>query len=210
MMKNVAVILIGTLSVVGCGQTSSPSSPSSTAPVASSSSSSAGSTVSTSSESPQQRVGFGFNGTVSGFLTGTVFLTGGGAFNHAEHLVSAGGGFRCVDAVLQGPLSTSINPADPGPCQTGEGVRWDTASLLDSVTFKCTGAANEVLKTALTSDTTVVLQADFYRASNGNDESFTAKMIVSDTDIAPADFPGARLWVQGVGCGAPVAVHFSN
>ena len=211
-MKNVAVILIGTLSVVACGQTSSPSSPSSTAAVPSSSTSSASSITSASSGSPQlanRRVGFGFNGTVSGFPTGTVFLTGGGAFNRAENFVNAGGGFRCVEAVLQGPLSTSINPRDTGPCLAGEGVRWDTASLLDSTTFKCTGAATEVLKTAVTSGTTVVLQADFYRASNGNDESFTAKMIVSDTDIAP-DFPGVRLWVQGVGCGTPAAVNFSN
>ena len=154
-------------------------------------------------------MGFGFNGTVSGFLTGRVFLTGGGAYNRAAHLVAAGGGFRCIEPVLQGPLSVSINPDDPGACLTGEGVRWDTAALLDSTTFKCTGAGTETLKTAVTSDTTVVLQADFYRASNGNDESFTAKMIVSDSDIAQ-DFPGVRLWVQGVGCGTPVAVNFSH
>ena len=210
-MKKVVVILGGTLLVVGCGQTSSPSSPS-TVPVASSLSSSASGTTSSSSGSPliaQRRVGFGFNGTVSGFPTGKVFLTGGGAYNLAENFVKAGGGFRCDQAVLQGPLSTSINPGDPGPCQAGEGVRWDTASLLNSTTFKCTNAATEPLKTAVTTDTTLVLQADFYRAGNGNDESFTAKMIVSDTDIA-TDFPGARLWVQGVGCGTPVAVNFSN
>ena len=97
-------------------------------------------------------------------------------------------------------ISTSINPDDSGPCRAGEGVRWDTAALLASTTFKCTGAASEALKTAVTSDKTVVLQADFYRASNGNDESFTAKMIVSDGDIA-SDFPGVNLWVERVGCG---------
>ena len=211
MMKKVAVVLGGTLLVVGCSQTSSPSSPSST-PIASSFSSSASGTTSSSSGSPlvaQRRVGFGFNGTVSGFPTGRVSLAGGGAYNRAENFVKAGGGFRCDEAVLQGPLSTSINARDQGPCQAGEGVRWDTASLLNSTTFKCTNSANEPLKTAATSDTTVVLQADFYRAGNGNDESFTAKMIVSDTDIA-TDFPGARLWVQGVGCGTPVAVNFGN
>lgn len=208
-MKKVAAIFIGTLFVVACSQTS-PTRPSSTAAVASSSSSSASRPTSTSSGSPlaQARVGFGFNGTVSGFRTGAVFLTGGGAYNLAEDFVHAGGGFTCVDAVLQGPLSTSINPNDPGPCQTGEGVRWDTASLLASTTFKCTGAATEAPKTAATSDTTVVLQADFYRAGNGNDESFTAQMIVSDRDIAP-DFPGVRLWVQGVGCGTAVG-NFSH
>jgi hypothetical protein len=54
-----------------------------------------------------------------------------------------------------------------------------------------------------------VLKADFYRASNGDDESFTAKMIVSDGDIAP-DFPGVNLWVEGVGCGTAQAVNFRN
>jgi hypothetical protein len=113
--------------------------------------------------------------------------------------------------VQQGPLNTSINPDDPGRCLAGQGVRWDTAELLPSTTFKCTGAASEPLKTATTSDTTVVLQADFYRAGDGNDESFRAQMIVSETDIAPGtDNPGLQnLWVQGVGCGTAI-VHFSN
>jgi hypothetical protein len=54
-----------------------------------------------------------------------------------------------------------------------------------------------------------VLQADFYRAGDGIEESFTAQMIVSATDIAP-DFQGLQnLWVQGVGCGTAI-VHFSN
>ena len=56
----------------------------------------------------------------------------------------------------------------------------------------------------MSGDKTVVLQADFYRAGDGNDESFTGQMIVSATDIAPNDFPGANLWVQGVGCGHAV------
>ena len=56
---------------------------------------------------------------------------------------------------------------------------------------------------------TVVLRADFYRAGDGIDESFTAQMIVSDTDIAP-DIPGEQtLWVQGVGCGTARA-NFSR
>ena len=45
--------------------------------------------------------------------------------------------------------------------------------------------------------------------SVGIDESFTAQMIVSDTDIA-ADIPGTQtLWVQGVGCGA-ASVQFNR
>jgi hypothetical protein len=53
-----------------------------------------------------------------------------------------------------------------------------------------------------------VLLADFYRAGDGNDESFTAQMIVSDGDIAP-EIPGVQnLWVQGVGCGTGI-VNFN-
>jgi hypothetical protein len=156
-------------------------------------------------EPPQSA--FGFNGTVSGFKTGVVSVTGGGAYGLATDFVHSGGGFSCLADVLQGPLSMSINEDDPGPCLMGEGVRWDTAKLLVSTPFTCTGA--DAPKMAMTSNTTVVLQADFYRAGDGNDESFTAKMIVSATDIAPNDFPGANLWVQGVGCGTAI-VNFSN
>lgn len=213
MVNKVAVVLIGTLFVVGCGQRSSPSSPSSTGVEMSFPSSSAGGPASAMVKPRQaqgeSRVGFGFNGIVAGFPTGKVFLTGGGAFDRTANFVHSGGGFRCLEDVLQGPLSTSINPNDAGPCRAGEGVRWDTAALLPSTTFKCTGAAGEALKTAVTNDETVVLQADFYRASNGNDESFTAKIIVSAADIAP-DFPGVNLWVERVGCGAAQAVNFSR
>jgi len=150
---------------------------------------------------------FGFNGSVSGFPTGAVRITGGGAYDLPSSFVNSAGGFRCLENVLQGPLSVSINPDDPGPCLAGEGIRWDTAGLLTSTKFKCTGAAAEAAKTATTTDKTVVLQADFYRAGDGNDESFTAQMIVSETDIAP-DIPGVQnLWVQGVGCGTGI-VHF--
>lgn len=153
---------------------------------------------------------FGFNGgAISGFPTGAVSLTGGGAYDLATDFVHSAGGFSCLEDVRQGPLSVSINPNDPGPCLAGEGVRWDTAKLLSSTTFKCTGASGELLKTAETSNTTAVLQADFYRAGDGNDESFTAQMIVSATDIAP-DIPGLQnLWVQGVGCGTAI-VNFSR
>ena len=100
----------------------------------------------------------------------------------------------------------SINPDDPGPCLAGQGVRWDTVELLDGTNFKCTGA--DAAKPAVTSSTTAVLMADFYRAGDGNDESFTAQMIVSDTDIAP-DIDGVQnLWVQGVGCGTAI-VNFN-
>jgi hypothetical protein len=154
------------------------------------------------------RVGFGFNGTVSGFPTGAVRLTGGGSYApatatnapDAETTVSSAGGFDCIAGIAQGPLAG---------CAAGEGVRWDTVQLLASTTFKCTGAAGEAPKTAVTDANTVVLLADFYRAGDGIDESFTAQMIVSEDDIAP-DIPGDQtLWVQGVGCGT-ANVHFSR
>ena len=117
-----------------------------------------------------------------------------------DGFVDSGGGFRCISQVSQGPLAG---------CLTGEGVRWDTASLLSDTTFKCTGSASEALKSASTGDDTVVLQADFYRAGDGTDESFTANMIVAANDIAP-DIPGVQnVWVQGVGC-ATAVVHFSS
>jgi hypothetical protein len=152
------------------------------------------------------RVAFGFNGTASGFPLGAVFLTGGGSFDPATASNVAGdtttdvhsnGGFRCVDAVGQGPLTT---------CARDEGVRWDTAQLLASTRFKCT--ATDALKTAATGPGKAVLLADFYRAGDGIDESFTAQMVVSDTDLAP-NIPGEQtLWIQGVGCGS-ANVHFN-
>jgi hypothetical protein len=153
-------------------------------------------------------VGFGFNGTVRGFPTGAVRLTGGGSYDpasatntlDAETVVASAGGFDCAESVAQGPLAG---------CDAGEGVRWDTVQLRASTTFKCTGAAAEAPKIAVTGASTVGLQADFYRAGDGIDESFTAQMIVSETDIAP-EIPGTQtLWVQGVGCGDAV-VHFNR
>jgi hypothetical protein len=153
------------------------------------------------------QAGFGFNGAVSGFPTGAVSVTGGGAYELASGFVHASGGFSCIDPVNQGPLSNSINPNDPGACLKGQGVRWDTAAVLTSTPFKCT--ATDTPKTATTSDTTVVLQADFYRAGDANDESFTAKMIVSATDIARDRDGLQNLWIEGVGCGTAI-VNFSN
>jgi len=144
------------------------------------------------------RSGFGFNGNARGFPTGAVRLTGGGSYSvetasnvvPSETSVVSSGGFDCSETVAQGPLTG---------CQAGQGVRWDTAQLLASTNFKCTGA--DAAKLATTSSHTAVLLADFYRAGDGNDESFTAQMIVSDSDLAP-EIPGIQtLWVQGVGCG---------
>ena len=144
------------------------------------------------------RSAFGFNGSARGFPTGAVRLTGGGSYDPAtasniippETSAVSSGGFDCTDPVAQGPLAG---------CQRGEGVRWDTAQLLASTPFKCTGA--DAAKVATTGPHTAVLLADFYRAGDGIHESFTAQMIVSDGDLAP-EIPGTQtLWVQGVGCG---------
>ena len=67
------------------------------------------------------QAGFGFNGVVSGFPTGVVSVTGGGAYDlrTGTGFVHSAGGFSCIADVLQGPLSVSINPDDPGPCRAG-------------------------------------------------------------------------------------------
>jgi hypothetical protein len=160
----------------------------------------------------QARQSFGFNAaSIKGFLTGEAFLTGGGAYDPETGFLKTGGGFRCLQDVLQGPLSVSINPDDPGSCLTGEGIRWDAADvapLLPSFQFKCTGAASEALKTVVTDGNTVVMIADFYRQGDGNEESFTARMFVSADDEAP-DLPGTQnVWIQGVGCGDAI-VNFN-
>ena len=166
-------------------------------------------TISLAFGEENSRIGFGFNAQfISGFPHGAAFLTGGGAFDPAGGFLKTGGGFRCLENIEQGPLSASVNPADPGPCLAGQGVRWDakdgTTQLLASFPFKCTGAAGELLKTAVTSDNTVVMFADFYRRGDGNDESFKAHMFVSEVDLAP-DIPGIQnIWIQGVGCGEAI------
>ena len=146
-------------------------------------------------------VGFGFNATgISGFPAGAASLTGGGSYNPGTGFAKSGGGFRCTSDVGQGPLAG---------CLAGQGVRWDTAELRASTTFKCTGSATEPAKTAVTDENTIVLLADFYRAGDGIDESFTAQMIVSAGDIAP-DITGIQnVWIQGVGC-APAIANFSS
>ena len=143
---------------------------------------------------------FGFNAPlVSGFPGDRkAEITGGGAYD-LPNFVHSGGGFRCLSDITAGLFSG---------CLAGQGVRWDTAQVLQSTTFKCTGAATELLKTARTGDKTVVLFADFYRQGDGNDESFNAQMIVSETDLAP-DIEGIQnVWIQQIGCGTAV-VNFN-
>ena len=156
-------------------------------------------------QSSSSNSAFGFNSSnISGFPTGAAKLTGGGAFNLSTGFVKSAGGFQCTEDVNQGPLTG---------CQSGQGIRWDTATLLNSTTFKCTGAASEPLKTANTSagntsPDTVVLLADFYRAGDGNDESFTGKVIISTHDLDPDTLGIQNVWIEKVGCGTAV-VNFN-
>jgi hypothetical protein len=111
--------------------------------------------------------------------------------NCSDDLTVFAGTVHAPDGSAQGPLAG---------CLDGQGVRWDTAELLPGTQFKCTGQATEASKPAATDENTAVLLADFYRAGKGNDESFTAQLIVSQNDIAP-DIPGIQnVWIQGVGC----------
>jgi hypothetical protein len=146
--------------------------------------------------------GFGFNARdIRGFPAGAVSLTGGGAIDVTIGVGHSGGGFRCTEDVVGNvPLNG---------CLAGQGVRWDTEEVLRNTGFKCTGAAGETQKTAVTGDGTVVLQSDFYRAGDGNDESFQAKLIISDSDLAPELDGVQNVWIQGVGCGSAI-VHFGS
>jgi hypothetical protein len=81
---------------------------------------------------------FGFGASlISGFPGGRAAeMTGGGAYNldrisAGQSFVNSGGGFRCLSNITAG-LFTG--------CQAGQGVRWDTAALLGSTMFQCTGS----------------------------------------------------------------------
>jgi hypothetical protein len=142
---------------------------------------------------------FGFNARDITGTSGAVTLTGGGAFNSSSTSPAhSGGSFSCTAPVGGTGLLAG--------CQTGEGVRWDSDTLLPNTNFKC--LANEAPKPVNTSDDTVVLHADFYRAGDGINESFQANMVVSAHDIDNTLQGVQNVWVQGVGC-ATGAVHFS-
>jgi hypothetical protein len=143
---------------------------------------------------------FSFNARDITGTSGAVTLTGGGAFStFSTRPAHSGGSFSCTAPVGGSGLLAG--------CQTGDGVRWDSDTLLPSTNFKC--LANEVPKPVSTSDDTVVLHADFYRAGDGINESFQANMAVSAHDIDNV-VPGIQnVWVQGVGC-AMAMTHFGR
>ena len=143
---------------------------------------------------------FAFNARDITGTSGAVTLTGGGAFNSsATHPAHSGGSFSCTSPVGGSGLLAG--------CQTGQGVRWDSDTLLPNTNFKC--LANETPKPVSTSTDTVVLHADFYRAGDGINESFQAYMAVSAHDIDSTLGGVQNVWVQGVGC-TTGAVHFSH
>jgi hypothetical protein len=206
LLARAALAVVLTVAAACSDYSSAPSYPN-TAPDSSQYTTVATNASNASRASDNGRSAFGLNGTASGFPTGVVFLSGGGSYDVATASNTAGdettsvrsnGGFRCTDGVAQGPLAG---------CLTGEGVRWETAQLLASTTFKCSAA--DATKLAVTGPGRAVLLAEFYRAGDGNEESFRAQMIVSETDLAP-NIPGEQtLWVQGVGCGT-ANVHFNS
>src|SRR5207247_67255 len=102
----------------------------------------------------------------------------------------------------------STDPAAPSYSAFGSSLA-STAGGRAREGFGFNGTGAEAGKPAVTGAGIVVLLADFYRAGDGNDESFTAQMIVADHDIAPDILGEQTLWVQGVGCGDAV-VHFNR
>lgn len=152
----------------------------------------ANATTNTTTNAMGSRTGFAFvSPHIAGAPTGAVAMTGIGSFDSSAGTLHASGLFRCTDTVAQGPLSG---------CASGQGIRWNSSTLVASQGFKCVGGP-EALKTATTGADTVAFQGHFFRVGDGQTASFTAAVIVSDHDIAP-DIDGVqRTWVQGVGCG---------
>jgi len=138
---------------------------------------------------------FSLNAVSISGISGEVLLTGGGSYDPSG-FVQSGGHFQCIRDITVGPLAG---------CKSGEGIRWDAEEILTSVPFKCLGS--ETPTPVFTSETTLVIEADFYRQGDGVNESFKAPMIVSSGDLDPGQ-PGIQnVWIQGVGC-AEAAVNF--
>ena len=147
--------------------------------------------VASASASPPQRTAFAFvSPRIAGAPTGSVAMTGIGAYDTSTGTLNAHGLFRCTDSVAQGPLTG---------CMSGQGIRWNSATLNATQRFVC---GTDAPKTATTDSRTVAFKADFFRTGDGNTPSFSANVIVSAHDIAP-DVQGVQnTWIQGVGCGS--------
>lgn len=135
---------------------------------------------------------FSFHATnISGAPSGAVSMTGGGVYNLSSGFIQGGGGFQCTQDVNQGPLAG---------LRAGEGVRWEATQVLASTGFKCGSAAEEPLKTAFTNDDTVAFLANFFRAGDGNNASFSARVFVSTLDLDPGQAGIQNVWIQAAGC----------
>ena len=135
---------------------------------------------------------FSLNAASIGHSVGAVTLAGGGSYDIAIGHAKAGGPFRCLADIHQGPLTG---------CKSAEGLRWEVAELRPSATFKCSEGAAE--RTAVTDKRTVVILARFFRQTDG-EPPFSATMIVSTRDLDP-DLRGTQnVWIEGVGCGRAV------
>jgi hypothetical protein len=196
MKPSLAVAAVLTiLATSGCSQANGPTDPASALFVRQSSPNALASHASIAAHAFRIR-----EATISGAPTGIVFLNGGGSYDPASGVQKLGGHFRCLQDVAQGPLSG---------LKAGEGVRWRGIQIIASTGFKCSGAASEALKAAVTDDDTVVLLADFFRQGDGDQPSFSARIFFSAGDEAP-DLPGVQnVWIQGVGC-ADAAIEFGG
>lgn len=143
-----------------------------------------------SAHSQSRLQSFSFNAPSISGLSGEVSLTGGGVVNPGGGFVHTGGSFSVVNDITAGPLAG---------LRQGDGVRWDSDEVVPSVGFKCSGP--EVKRTVQTDDHTIILQADFYRAGDGNTAHFTAKMIISSQDLDDLEPGNQNIWIEGVGCG---------
>ena len=134
---------------------------------------------------------FNFNApSVSGFANAEVFITRGGTFDPVAGEVKAGGAFHVTSDITTGPLAG---------VKAGETVRWDAEELVRSFAIRCNGA--ETPRTVFTDENTVVMNADFYRAGDGNQASLHAVMFVSAEDEDGGLSGNQTVWIQGVGCG---------
>ena len=141
---------------------------------------------------------FNFNApSVSGFANAEVFITGGGTFDPVAGVVKAGGAFHVLQDITVGPLAG---------VKAGETVRWDSDVIVPSFGIRCNGA--EAARTVSTDDNTVVMNADVYRAGDGNNASLHVIMFVSAEDEDGGLTGNQTVWIQGVGCGA-AQVHFN-
>jgi len=146
--------------------------------------------LSSNARSQTSQHSFNFNADgVRGIGTGEARIAGGGQYDPVSGVVKAGGSFRVLQDISAGPLAG---------LKAGEGVKWDSDETLPSFSIKCTGA--ETPRTVFSGPNTVIMQAEFYRAGDGNTASLHAVMFVSSDDQDGGISGTQTVWIQGVGC----------